>query len=331
MAFVYVYFAKNLPKYLHRNIQRNMSLFPQARHVLVSSKSLNFSDIEGLELIYVNPPDFPLESPLNSRFRGGFWLHTLNRLRILSEAHMQVGDIPMIHVEGDVLLFPNFPIHELSLQKNLAWTPLNEEADVPAIVYSPNQSLSKRFTQILEEELSFDSSHTDMSVLRSAASKLGDQHEYLPIWDAALPLGDRLPERMLTEETFSCIFDGATLGMWLTGQDPRNHGGRLLLHKQVPDHLIDPSLVSYSWDEGGWPVAVHGKHHRPICCLHIHSKNVKIFGTESSAEIRKYIELSLVTDEFAVGRKAGDVLSVFRERIDAMIALVRNFHRKHKQ
>ena len=297
IALIYVYFGPSLPRHVSANITRNAVLFPSLRHVLVTDRRVHRRFPEAVETLIVPAPDRLTDSPVNADFRGGFWVHTLSRLRVLAKVHDLVGEIPILQVEGDVVLFKNFPFESLHGQNKAQWTPLNDSSDVAALMYFPSRELTHQFCVLLEKELNRWKGHTDMTILRSVSKLMGDRHHYLPLWKSQLPSADRLPDRFLSKNVSDVIFDAATIGMWLTGQDPRNTRGRTVLHREVPDHLVNPSVVRYEWDCRGWPIMIAGNTRADLCNLHVHSKNMKLFEIDNSLSLQDYIRASVNTKE----------------------------------
>jgi hypothetical protein len=75
---------------------------------------------------------------------------------------------------------------------------------------------------------------------------------------------------------FNGIFDSAPLGMWLLGQDPRNHLGRIVRYRELPESYIQPQQVQINFDETKNTLYINSQ--VPIFNLHVHSKEVKYFG-----------------------------------------------------
>jgi hypothetical protein len=94
------------------------------------------------------------------------------------------------------------------------------------------------------------------------------------------------------------MFDGLTLGMYITGQDPRNNYGKIFIGDNSPFESggthINPRKFSWSIDESGLLAA------KSLCCektfqlqnLHVHSKNQKLFKPEWQMELSKLVGIA---------------------------------------
>jgi hypothetical protein len=86
----------------------------------------------------------------------------------------------------------------------------------------------------------------------------------------------------VVSQKFAGIFDGAALGSWICGIDPRNKFGFTKIHsRDLIDGkvwLVDPSIGTYEFNsKSELELNVDG---RKICIynLHIHSKNLLNFS-----------------------------------------------------
>jgi hypothetical protein len=113
-----------------------------------------------------------------------------------------------------------------------------------------------------------------------------------------------LIEKVSSKSVFqSGVFDGAAIGMWLTGHDPRNNYGRALVHDSSPlvsgDSLLDPRAVDYEMDEEGnlYLISRNTGNRISLWNLHVHSKSLELFSEGWEAELRHYVVLAQNTAE----------------------------------
>ena len=119
---------------------------------------------------------------------------------------------------------------------------------------------------------------TDMTGLKKLRDKNPDDYMLLPT--------------TLDSAPGSLVFDPAPIGMWLTGEDPRNHQGRLKLHRVLRESDIQPGNYKYSINEKSSPVLVEDESHFTLMNLHVHSKDIKLFSLQNNSQLKNFINLS---------------------------------------
>jgi hypothetical protein len=84
--------------------------------------------------------------------------------------------------------------------------------------------------------------------------------------------------------------------MWLCGEDPRNHYGTLRLHSNSEFTRgsidYDPSKLNYSYSSDvGLQIELAS---RPVTinCLHVHSKDLELFGQNWDRRLENFVNLS---------------------------------------
>jgi hypothetical protein len=96
----------------------------------------------------------------------------------------------------------------------------------------------------------------------------------------------------LRYDEFEGIFDSAPVGMWLLGQDPRNHKGNLRRFIDLEESFIQPGAVSFIWDEEDYLQIISNGRRFSLFNLHIHSKELKYFGTSWERHLQKAVQES---------------------------------------
>jgi hypothetical protein len=216
---------------------------------------------------------------LPDSFRGGFWYLTLERLFALDFAHQQIQTSPILHVESDMLLFSNFPWEFFENSKKLMWGRVDISEDIPALLFSPNRQLTSTLVKEIKEEILRDPATSDMRMLRAIALRAtnGD-FEYLP---SGIDL----------EKVSGGFFDVGTLGMWLTGEDPRNNWGKRVYFRDLPHHLFKPQQWSLEIMNNQLLATREGEAWA-VFSLHVHSKDLELFGNRSPEVLQRLIRLS---------------------------------------
>ena len=284
MKLVFVHLGKSNPKHLWANLERHTRLFPHIPVTLVVSENFKRHQLvpKAVEIVYYSRPEETkalLDNlDLPESFRGGFWHFTFERLLTLELVHKKEPDMPILHIESDVLLLPNFPWSDLEERNRLMWGQIDAKEDIAALLFSPNLKLTRRLTSELRQVLGKDSNTSDMRALRELAKAMeSTEFEYLPfdIGKTSIAGG---------------IFDVGPIGMYLAGLDPRNSWGKRLYHVSIDHHIVKPQHMNFRI-EGGDLKASNDSTELFVYSLHIHSKDQRLFGRKSTDTLRSLIEL----------------------------------------
>ena len=221
----------------------------------------------------------------SSKFRGGFWHKTLERLFVLEAFWRVSGELDILHAELDQLLFR---IDEL--QGNLRsfgaqglFFPIhNKDSAVASVFYANSRSALRSLLQFPYSGVSFPN---EMVLLRMWALANPDLFFRLPTLANELGKGGWLLElggRQIDSRSLGGIVDAAQLGQWVGGIDPRN----VPLARQPETRFSDkpdPELISFDELSGlkfalgspdgilRWELA-EKKASGVIFNLHLHSK-----------------------------------------------------------
>ncbi len=287
---VFVHLGTAPVEHLWLNLKRFSELFPEYPPKIILNNNSHAEKAKnlGISITYYQPSDYQnqlLESLSNGlAFRQGFWRYTLERLFALETFHNQHPSDSILHIESDVLLMPNFPFFDFESSKKLAWTNYNAERDVSAILYSPKIEETAWLVREIEKLLAADKFLTDMTALAQIRAMNLDRVNQLPGVKEA------------TSEGLSHCYDSAVLGMWLCGEDPRNHYGTLRLHSNSEFTRgsidYDPSKLNYSYSSDvGLQIELAS---RPVTinCLHVHSKDLELFGQNWDRRLENFVNLS---------------------------------------
>ena len=289
MKIVFVQLANTPKKYVWRNIAQSKVLFPSIEHVLITDQPQVIKEAQKRNIStwrYETECQITeiFESMQTDKlFRSGFWRYTLERLIALTKFQQSTNNEAILHVESDVILATNFPFKQLTEISKVLWLPYNSIRDVASLLYIPNSSESIWFENEIIHEIDKDSSSTDMTVLNKIANRTYPRVGYFPVIEQknssllAVSATETFVDRASHYSNhFSGIFDAAPLGMWITGQDPRNNRGYILRHSELPDSSVDPKKL-----EGQLNFDEERKMYfrtNQVFNLHIHSKQNKYFG-----------------------------------------------------
>ncbi len=279
MEVLFVHLGPPVPSILYRNIAWLQETFTDLRLNLATDAEHDKFKLSGAE-IYGVPKTSEIYaltfSPHSTVFRKGYWLHTMRRLLLIEEFHRTKPDTPLVHIESDMLLLKNFPFKDLQNLEHPAWPPVSEVHDSPGIIYSPNSKASQWLSQQVRKQITQDKSMTDMQVLKAISREFNYLPLHLPVSPKSI---SEKSGRTGTAVGFKGVFDGATLGLWLAGNDPRNKWGIIERHKNHSGHIPDTTKVEFRMSEkkelcvreSGSPEFV------PLYNLHLHSKEIRFF------------------------------------------------------
>ena len=273
-ALVFIHLGSKVPKYLAPNLKRTAKLFPSI-DVCVAGNSEEIELVAAMNNVRYIPVAAEFGNPklvssqarrtsLDLAFWGGYWQKTLDRLIAFEEIHSQLGDRPMIHIEGDVILMPGFPFAEVTKSSCLRWVGYSEHADIASIVYSPSVNESSWFSSVVLEVAADNSSLTDMDILRKIRLKNPGRIELFP------PLPD--PKKANPQ----WVFDGSQFGDWLFGQDPHAHWGLKKRRMKTTDFSKEFENYRFQVVEDRLEVC-HANGVGQIANLHVHSKEMRFF------------------------------------------------------
>lgn len=305
MTIVLVHLGKKPDVHFWRNLEKIASDFPAFQVVGIINQGMqirnNFpSRISFFEYIpEVAVDEIFSRHKLDHNFRDGFWRFTIERLFAVIQFHKLHPSKKLLHVESDVLILPNFPFGTICQSNEILWCRFNESKDVSTLLYLPNLSASITFEKKLFNALGVNNKHTDMTLL-SYLAREDSTIRIFPTFNSKFPeLANSLNKSLdfseysnCTSGNFSGIFDSAAMGMWLTGIDPRNYYGITKIHDRGiidnGDSYVDPSKYNYSFEEDCRLFLTNNGVKLEVFCLHIHSKNLKIFGENWKKELTRY-------------------------------------------
>ena len=309
---IFVHLGPSKAEHLWSNIAATTRKFPSARVILIYSDLVHNRKIRNLNIdsfLYETSRADELvlsKQSLNHNFRSGFWRYSLERL-IALEAWHRVTDpeSPFIHIESDILLFKNFPLADFNELKKLTWIKFNDTHDVSAVLSSPNYEFTTWLAGEIRKELSIDSHLTDMTVLSRIQKSSPYMVEYLPT------ISD--PKSIY----FKGIFDGASIGMWLNGRDPRNSYGVIKRHLTMNESEDKAEKLQFKYVDDCLCVT---RDHEDFLLfnLHIHSKN----GFLLSSRHNFALKLDLL--------RSRNKLPPTTFSIRALLRIVIDFQKRHK-
>ena len=269
-------------KYIKENINQLLKLEFQI-HVIVDFPFLKEMDEykDSIELVDSNTlqTNFDEKSKLDKHFRNGFWNNASKRLFLVYE-YMKMKNLKnVIHLENDVLLYSNM---NYNFDEKIYITMDTDWRCIPGIIYIPKYDL---FTKCIEN---YDFTQNDMINLAKFYSNNKDIVKTFPIIDNSI-------DKCIYNENFqefNSIFDGAAIGQYLGGVDPRNIAGDSTGFVNETCE-IKYDKYRFKWVKKGndyFPFIEINDKLITINNLHIHCKKLEKFRIENPVE-NKYINI----------------------------------------
>ncbi len=279
---VYIHLGLRFPRHLQSNLLRHRNLFPSQRIVVIVDREIKFVLPSGVEEFrYSESINEALmfekmSEKLDFDFQKGFWKYTFQRFFALRNFHFTTPNTPILHIESDVIVMPNFPWENFSEIKSVSWMEVNQDSDIAALVYSPNFEKTDFFVNKISEYAIQDPSTNDMLSLKKFARENPHEHTYLPTITRTnkRDFSKYTSEDEDSKQMFGGTFDPLALGLWYFGQDPKNSFGFRKRYIDDTSHFVSPTktnleLVDRILFNNGTDV---------IYSLHVHSKYLPFFG-----------------------------------------------------
>lgn len=321
LEILFIHLGTKPPPILYKNLEWLRANHPQVKLHLATDVELDPKlQLDGVEhFVFPQNAGFYslVTSPHSTNFRKGYWLHTIRRLLAIEEWHRTRPDVAVLHIESDMLLLSNFPFQAFERLKSLAWPRVSEVRDMPGLLFSPSHTHSQWLAKAIWREVKGRSDTTDMLALRRIALENPTKHCYLPVSFYELGndkcTGNGQPD-------FKGIFDGLTLGMWLTGEDPRNNWG-FVKYRHNESHVPDVSKLQLMMSNGN--ILVRDKDtglNLHLYNIHVHSKRLDLFKPSlSSKKLRRLVENSNKKN-FRLGFSFSGLLGAFLQLYEAALA-----------
>jgi len=311
LRLVFIHLGEAKADHLWANIENILQSSSDYKIDVITSKPLDDAPSDNPRLsFYVYHSDIFLSSVLDKatidpKFRSGFWRFSLERLFALTAHHQNYPAASLLHIESDILLLPNFPFHIFDKLEKPAWLKQDKDRDIAAILYIPNIGKSNWLLKKMLQEIEGKKQINDMLLLSAISTKFPESVTILPsisqqdsgLINKSYQMSSKIKSQISSNfATFDGIFDPAALGIWLTGNDPRNAFG---VTRKFDTHsllnggtFVDPSKTIFSFSESeGLTVLDNGKRVR-IYNLHVHSKNQKLFKNGWEKVLLKIVEAS---------------------------------------
>lgn len=287
MRVAIVYLGNNAPKYVFDNLRYLRTNFPNINLVFISDseKSLKVAKKLGAEIWYYHEnidekTRFQNNSSLPMNFRAGFWYTTTSRFFALENYIENHPEERLLQIEADVWISPNFPFekfNDLPDDIEIAFPLETEVTGAASVLYLRDPSAAHNFCAEVRKVLLEDPGATDMTILGKISNDRKLHSLVLPIIphnSEALNPGtspETIQKIFHSLDYFGGVFDSVTYGLYLAGEDPRNHRGMHYRFRSQAGHLVHCDKIKFAVKSDG--IYLCDKINVPLFNLHIHSKD----------------------------------------------------------
>ncbi len=319
MRVAIVYLGRNTPKYVFDNLIYLRTTFPKINLVFISDskKSLNLAEKIGIKTWryqenFEERTKFQNASNLPMNFRDGFWYTTTSRFFALEDYLVNNPGERLLQLEADVWASPNFPFEKfdkLSESVDIAFPLETEITGAASVLYLRDGHAARIFGREIRKIMSNDSDATDMSILGKLSINGSLNCVILPI----LPQGSVAINPTTTPENierisksfdyFCGVFDSVTYGLYLVGEDPRNHRGIHYKYRRQEGHLVYCDKIEFVARPDG--IYLKDKVEIPLFNLHIHSKDRRAWKKNF---LRIRVPSIILNSQFGLSKKRNYVL-----------------------
>ena len=286
---VFVHVDSPLPLYLLFNLYRAKRYLPYIRVTLLYNRRslltyfwqdktfLTFDDEE-------NDANQNYGYPKN--FRNNFWFNSVVRFSLISR-FQKLNDIPILHIESDVIIARDFPIIEIAKTKTPFGFPVvSQERAIASTLFIRDAKASRRLWNFAIEAIQANKLVSDMEILYKLWHEYPDEVSLLPI--APHHLFKEGNNQMTTCISYGGFFDGNDFGVFLAGTNPWNRRGVSQLHTKIEKNLLQFGKENLIYDGSRKFLSIRSPssdRQEKLFSLHITNKNPLFFAHFTSAKV----------------------------------------------
>jgi hypothetical protein len=265
LSFAVVHLGK-VPIHVRKNVEYLAQYFSQRfLFVITDQEDCSWLSGKGITVVRVNEliENWPTEFEINDKrqyFRENFWFSSKARLLLLPKLMEKYDLEKLLHIESDVWIHPDFPIdYFCGVQEPLAFSRIDHHRGIASILFINGEQGCKLLNLSCLEWPRL----TDMEILgKMLESKMNILE--LTTYEYEKDTGG------------SWIFDGAKMGMYLFGSDPRNSWGLIRRFRKSPmGGLLDGDSIEFNC---GYLMIRSAIRQKRIANLHLHSKNHSMYS-----------------------------------------------------
>jgi len=311
-SIVFIHIGKKLPAYSEDAVRQAKHFNPKsAVYFLLNDEAYQTAPYSledaGASVVFLESvpisthhKKFKANTKLNLEFRDGFWLFTSERFFYLDSFMEQNGLNHVFHLEYDNMLYKNLGEIIPALEKNYpecGATFLSDNFVIPGCIYFATPKAASNVAKFFSRNRKHN--WCDMTMLAKYKKTHRNRRiehlptippQYLRLFQLVNLYGEEPLNGSLYSSHFDKlkgIFDAATIGQYLGGQDPRN--GKNFQGFKREDSYLNLDNCQFEWSEDHFgkkiPLMIIDGDRIPIYNLHIHSKNLRAFRSDLETRI----------------------------------------------
>jgi hypothetical protein len=288
MNIVFVHFGPTLPKHLCLNLiqtaetmdSHQVFLISDSRHLDLPTAVRNFIVTDQP---YIDHAKVGLSHPTD--FRENFWFLALKRFLVFN-LFMKEHPGSLIHFESDVIISPDFPFKEFShLDTPFAFPFISQSLGIPSILYLKDRTAADLLCEFSLQCINQDAETTDMKILTRLQKDYPESITVLPSGPVDINFyvegtsNDFANSQAAGLSKFKGIFDGAAIGQFLLGDDPRNNRGFRNIYFESGYSSLCAKKLGYEFSTSRKFIDILIDSERiPLFAIHVHSKDSRVFS-----------------------------------------------------
>ncbi len=301
----------NFQEYILDNIiqlklynNHNITIITEKEFFEKYPSDINIKLIDKDEFEQTKIQNFYNNTSLNKNFRNGFWINCFTRFFYINQYMNKYNKQNIIHIENDVLVYTNLDklFNNINLNENLYLIMDHINRCIPGLLFIKNNIILEQILQIINND------ENDMVWLARSFLENKNNISNLPILHIELNLCDtsKKEDNILIKfnknyHLFNGIFDGAAIGQYLGGIDPKNTDKNDTSGFINESCLINYSNFNFRWIKmnGLWKPYLIDSYNNfiEIFNLHVHCKNLTSFISSNENIIENnYIQKNIINE-----------------------------------
>jgi hypothetical protein len=289
---VLIHIGSTYPKYIDECVNQ-LKLFNINVHLLVNEHLINYISDKNITISkiedYINEKyrTFYIKG-YDKEFRDGFWNSTTSRFFIL-ENYAKLNNLNnFFHIEYDNLIYDNLIkiTQVLSTKKESMFIVVDSENRcIPSVMFIRDYKILNDFTDFIinnNDKNDMENLYEFFSLNRDMVGNLPilpKNHNINLVSKTGIQDTGKINYSNLFDE-LNILFDGAALGQFVGGVDPRNDSSNTIGFINETT-IFDVSKLKIIWEEY-LPLVLLYDTKIKICNLHIHSKNLNNFTIKNN-------------------------------------------------
>ena len=290
---VFIYFGKEVPKYVFRNLKHLKKQFNSNNVIFASDNLLALKRAEKIGVIpfHYSLMNNELESirkasKLDQEFRDHYWWKTSARILAVCEVQIHRQNA-VLHLESDVVLFPEFPVESiLGFKEDIAFPVVSPSQGIASMLFIRNAEAASKLRKMFIETMLGDKTSSDMTILGKLVHHKEIKISIMPTlsnvekMDDLFNSGDydfnhRHAIGSNYEVLGGCV-DGLDYGLYFLGEDPRNSRGIKRLFQNRYETNLDLRNARIVIRGNEVKIKCRDSYFR-LWSMHIHSKDIRAF------------------------------------------------------